>query len=78
MLPENRPDKRATHAMVVERVDGLTMRNIDLDWDDESPEPAWGSALVLRDVNRLRMEGFQGRPGSRTTDVPAVLKERVR
>ena len=78
MLPENRPDKRATHAMVVERVEGLTLRNVEVDWDDQSPEPAWGSALVLRDIDRLRMEGFHARPGSRDAGAPAVRKERVR
>ncbi len=78
MLPENRPDKRATHAMVIERVEGLTLRDIDVDWDDQSPEPAWGSALVLRDIGGLRMESFHGRPGSRAVGALSVQKERVR
>ena len=78
MLPENRPDKRATHGMVIERVEGLTLRDIDVDWDDQSPEPAWGSALVLRDIDQLVIEGFRGRPGSRNAGVPAIQKERVR
>ena len=67
MLPEDRPDKRATHAIVVERVDGLTLRNIDIDWDDRSPEPAWGSALVLRGVSRLILREFHG---ARVTAIP--------
>jgi polygalacturonase len=78
MLPENKPDKRATHAMIVERVQGLTLRDIDVDWDDKSPEPAWGSALVLRDVSDLRMTGFRGKAGSRDAAVPAIQKERVK
>ena len=78
MLPEDRPDKRATHAMVMEHVDGLTLRNVEVDWDDQAPEPAWGSALVLRDIGRLRMEGFEGRAGTRTAGTPAVVRERVR
>lgn len=77
MLPENAPDKRATHAMVVERVDGLVLRDIDIEWDNQSPEPAWGSALALRDIDRLRMEGVHGRAGSATAGVPAIQKERV-
>ena len=77
MLPENRPDKRATHAIVVQRVEGLTLRNIDVAWDDQFPEPAWGSALVLRDIDQLTMDGFHGSPGSRAADVPAVQRERV-
>ena len=78
MLPEERPDKRATHAIVIERVDGLTLRNIDVDWDDQSPEPAWGSALVLRDIGRLVLDAFHGTSGSREPGVPAIVKLRVR
>jgi hypothetical protein len=77
MLPENKPDKRATHAMVIERVAGLTLRDIEVEWDDKAPEPAWGSALVLRDVEGLRMEGFRGTPGSRAAGAVAVARERV-
>jgi hypothetical protein len=43
----------------------------------KSPEPAWGNALVLRDISGLRMEGFHGRAGSRMTGEPAIRKERV-
>ena len=78
MLPENLPDKRATDAITMERVDGLSLRDISVEWDEENPEPAWGSALRLRDIGRLQFEGFQGRAGSRATGVPAVRKERVR
>ena len=78
MLQENRADKRATHAMVMEFVEGLTLRNIDVGWDDDAPEPAWGSALVLRDIDRLRLDGFHGSPGSRAAGVPSIQRERVR
>jgi hypothetical protein len=72
MLPENLPDKRATHAMVFERVNGLTIREVDVEWDTGSPEPAWGSALVLRDIARLRLEAFTGAPGNPAA--PAIVK----
>jgi hypothetical protein len=78
MLPENRPDKRATDAIAIERVDGLTLREIAVEWDEEQPEPAWGSALTLRDIDRLRLEGFQGRAGRLTPGTQAIRKERVR
>lgn len=78
MLPEERPDQRATHAIVIERVDGLTLRNIEVDWDENSPEPGWGSALVLRDISRLTLDGFRGRPGSREAGTPAIVKVRVK
>jgi hypothetical protein len=77
MLPEERPDKRATHAIVIERVHGLTLRNIEVDWDDRSPEPGWGSALVLRDVSGLILEGFRGDAGSRDPGTPATVRVRV-
>ena len=62
--------------MVIERVNGLRLRDLEIDWDTESPEPAWGSALVLRDVKGLVMESFRGKAGARDADVPAVRKER--
>lgn len=78
MLPENKPDKRATHAMRAERVENLTLRDILVEWDQEAPEPAWGGALALSDIDGLEIEGFHGQSGSRDPSVPAVLKERVR
>jgi len=78
MLAENRPDKRATHGMVIEQVEGLTLRNIDVEWDEESPEPAWGSALVLRDITELRLDGFHGSAGSRTAGVLPIQRARVK
>jgi hypothetical protein len=78
MLAENRPDKRATHAIVIEGVAGLTLRNVEIEWDEQAPEPAWGSALVLRDIGALRLDGFRGRAGSREAVTPAIVRERVR
>ena len=78
MLPEERPDRRATHAMVIERVDGLTLRNIDVDWDMRSPEPGWGSALVLRDISRLVLSEFRGKAGNRDPATPAIVRVRVK
>jgi hypothetical protein len=78
ILPEDRPDKRATHAIIIERVDGLTLRNIDVEWDERSPEPAWGSALVLRDVSRLILSDFRGRAGSKDAEIPAIVRVRVK
>ncbi len=78
MLPEERPDKRATHAIVIERVDGLTLRNIVVDWDDRSSEPSWGSALVLRDVSRLILKEFRGNAGNKDPGTPAIIRVRVK
>jgi hypothetical protein len=76
MLAEQRPDTRATHALVFERVEGLTLRNVEVEWDRENPEPGWQSALVLRDVEGLVLEGFRGEAGR--SGFPALVKERVR
>ncbi len=59
-------------------MNGLELRDVDVSWDDSAPEPAWGSALVLRDIEGLRMDGFRGRAGARAPGVPAIVKERVR
>ena len=76
MLPENKPDKRATDAIVAERVDGLTLRNVEVEWDDHSPEPGWRSALVLRAIDELRLEGIRGRAGR--AGAPAIQKTDVK
>jgi hypothetical protein len=78
MLAENKPDKRATHAIVIERVQGLTLRGLEVDWDDETPEPGLGSALVMREVGELLMSGFRGRSGSRDPAVPSIQKAQVK
>lgn len=75
MLAENLPDKRATHALVFQDVEGLTLRGVVVSWDHEKPEPKWGSALVLRDVSNLALQDFQGQAA--TPDAPAILKENV-
>lgn len=76
MLAENKPDKRATHGLVFERVKGLALRHLGVEWDREAPEPRWESALVLRDIQGLSLESFEGEAGREGKD--AVVKERVR
>jgi hypothetical protein len=76
MLPENKPDKRATHALVFERVRGLKLREVEVEWDQANPEPKWGSALVLRDIEGLDLREFRGEAGQ--PGVPAIVRERVK
>ena len=76
MAPEEVPDKRATHALLFERVRGLILRDVEVVWDRERPEPGWRSALVLRDVEGLTLEGFVGEAGA--PGHPPVVQERVR
>ena len=77
MLPENRPDKRATDALVFQSIDGLTLRNVAVEWDQEQPEPQWGSALVLRDVANLIQHDFHGQPAPIRQPLPVIRKEQV-
>lgn len=75
MLPEEAPDKRATHALVFERVLGLRLRNVRVEWDREHAEPGWGSALVLAGIEDLELRdwsGTAGRPG-----LPPVVERDV-
>jgi hypothetical protein len=77
MLAEDEPDKRATHALVFQGIDGLTLRNVDVSWDREKPEPKWGSALVLRDISDLVLQDFRGQAAQAAGPVPAILRENV-
>ncbi|MHC1765282.1 MAG: glycoside hydrolase family 28 protein [Verrucomicrobiia bacterium] len=77
MLPENRPDKRATDALVFQGIDGLTLRGVEVDWDQANPEPKWRSALVLRDVSDLVLEDFHGMAARLDGSVPGLVKENV-
>jgi hypothetical protein len=78
MLAENQLDKRATHALVFQGIDGLTLRNVEVSWDWDTPEPKWGSALVLRDVSNLVLQDFHGQASRRDETIPAIHKENVR
>lgn len=77
MLAEDRPDKRATHALVFEGINGLTLRNVEVAWDREKPEPKWASALVLRDISDLVLENFHGQAAQPGGAIPAIVKEHV-
>jgi len=67
----------ATDALVFEAIDGLTLRDVEVDWDREKPEPKWGSALVLRDVSNLILQDFRGQAGRPDGSLPAVRREGV-
>lgn len=77
MLAEDRPDKRATDALVFRGIDGLTLQQVAVEWDREKPEPRWASALVLRDVSNLVLEGFRGPAARPEGSVPPIVEENV-
>ena len=77
LLPEEVPDKRATDALVLRNIDGLTLQNVSIDWDREHPEPKWAHALVVRDVSNFLMQDVRAQP-ARADLLPAIVKENVK
>jgi hypothetical protein len=75
--PESTPDKRATHGLVVEGVDRLRIRDLELRWAEDAPEPRWQSAVVVRKARDVELTGFVGRSAPGTADLPAVVMEDV-
>jgi hypothetical protein len=73
MLPENAPDKRATHALVLNQVRDLRIRDVTVRWADEGAESKWLSAVVLRRVADFVVDGFAGRQGLASTNTPAIV-----
>ena len=52
MLDQERPDRWMTHGLVFERIDGLRLHNLEVDWAS-GVKPEGGQSIVLRDVQRL-------------------------
>jgi hypothetical protein len=73
MLPENAVDKRATHAMSLEHVRGLRIRDLSVWWSAGEVEPKWQSAVVLRRVTDFALDGFAGRQGRAATETAAIV-----
>ena len=73
MRPEDARDKRATHALLLDRVRGARIRDLSVAWSTDTTEPKWKSALVLRRVSDFEVTGFSGRQGLRTSDDAAIL-----
>ena len=77
MVPENAKDKRASHALKIERVKGLKVRDLSIKWDDDQPEEKWGSALVVKNVSDFVIDSFSGRQGLKNGNAPAILMDDV-
>ncbi len=77
MTPESTPDKRATHGLVAEGVDRLRIRDLEVRWAEDDPEPRWQSAVVIRKARDVELSGFVGRSAPGAADVPAVVMEDV-
>lgn len=72
---EDYQDKRATHSLEFEYVDGLKIRDYSVEWREDQTEPRWQSALVLKDVKDFVIDSFEGRQGLRGSNDPTILIE---
>ncbi|MGC1240690.1 MAG: glycosyl hydrolase family 28 protein [Chryseosolibacter sp.] len=72
MTPENAQDKRASHALQIERVSGLKIRDLSVEWSEDKPEEGWQSALVLEHVSDFVIDSFSGRQGLKDARAPAI------
>jgi hypothetical protein len=72
MRPEDAKDKRATHALYVQGVQGLKVRDLSVNWAKET-EPKWQSALVLKDVSDFVVDSFSGRQGLKNGKDAAIV-----
>lgn len=75
MEAENANDKRASHALKIERVTGLKIRDLAVRWADEKTEDRWQSALHLKNVSDFVVDSFTGRQGLKASASPAILLE---
>lgn len=75
MTPENAKDKRASHALRVEGVKGLRIRDLAVKWSEENEEEGWQSALVLKNVSDFVIDSFSGRQGLKSGTAPAILMD---
>jgi hypothetical protein len=77
MDPESTPDKRATHALLVEGVHGLRVRDLELRWAEKAAEPKWRSAIVVRRARDVELSGFVGEAAPSAAAAAAVVMEDV-
>jgi polygalacturonase len=77
MNAENAKDKRATHAMKIENVSELKIRDLSVKWSANQVEEKWQSALVLKKVSDFQIESFSGRQGLISADNPVIAMENV-
>ena len=77
MLPEDQPDKRATHALVFQDMDGLTLRGVEVEWERDKPESNRASALVITNISNLVLQDFRGQAARPDGPIPASIKENV-
>lgn len=70
---EDAKDKRSSDAIVIEHALDLQLHNVSVEWSETPTEPAWRSALVLRNVAGFTIDNFSGRQGIRSKSIPAIV-----
>lgn len=58
MEPEDAIDKRSANGYLFDGVDGLTLDNCSVTWNEEKPESVWESAFYFKDVNDLKTQNI--------------------
>lgn len=72
---EDARDKRASDAIVLENVKGLELRSVSVAWNETAAEPAWQSAVALKNVSGFNIDNFSGRQGLLNKPLPALKFE---
>lgn len=75
MNPEDAKDKRSSHALKIQGVQGLKIRDLSVRWAEDQTEEKWGSALVLKNVSDFDIASFSGRQGLKKSVTPAIQFE---
>lgn len=73
IYPEDKPDKRATHALVAREVEDLTIDQLSVSWDDTKTEEKWKSAFLAEEVDDLTINSFRGRQGLAGSKDPVIV-----
>lgn len=77
MEPEDAIDKRSSHALLIQDVKGLVIKDMAIKWNEANPEKNWQSALVLKNVSGFEIRSFSGRQGLVNGTSPAILLENI-
>ena len=77
MNPEDARDKRTTHALEIENVKGLKIRDLSVRWPEDQTEERWKSALTLKNATDFEVISFSGRQGLRDSNYPAIMLDNV-
>ena len=68
------PYDKAVHGLVFQKVKNLKLKDVSINWDGPAFNQ-WQSALVLEEINGLKLEGFNGAAAS--GGVPVVVMNQV-